>query len=118
MVLNCYPPGVSPVDVGCCISGLKSGGSVVLMGGISETVSFPCNEMMFGDIIVRGQFMYPPSAIRKIIGMIEAGLLNLDGFDEKVFKLGDVLEAVEHSASQGSKRFLFSTVLEPSVHIT
>jgi hypothetical protein len=57
--------------------------------------------------------MYPPSAVKKMIGLIEGGLVDLDLFREKEFKLDDILEAGEYSASKGRKEFLFSTVLTP-----
>jgi hypothetical protein len=49
--------------------------------------SFLHNEMMFRDVVVIGQFMYPPSTVSKIIGMLEAGLWNLEVFEEKVSKV-------------------------------
>jgi alcohol dehydrogenase len=114
MTLNMYPPGTPSANVGYGLSALKSGGTLVLMGGVRDDVAIPYSEMMLRNLVVKGQFMYPPSAVKKMIGLIEAGLLDLNAFEEKAFKIGDVLEAVEYSASKGSKAFMFSTVLEPS----
>jgi alcohol dehydrogenase len=114
MTLNLYPPGSLVENVIYGFPALKAGGTLVLMGGIQEAVAIPYGELMFKCITVKGNFMFPQSAVPKIIALAEAGLLDLDVFEEKSFKLGDVAEAVEFSASQENRGWLYSTVLEPS----
>jgi alcohol dehydrogenase len=113
MTLNLYPPGSSVENVTYGFPALKAGGTLVLMGGIQEAVAIPYRELMFKCITVKGNFMFPQSAVPKIIALAEAGLLDLDVFEEKSFKLEDVGEAVELSASQENRGWLFSSVLEP-----
>jgi alcohol dehydrogenase len=113
MVLNLYPPG-SPVEsTAYALSSLKSGGTLVLMGGIRDNVPLPYTELMLRCISVKGQFMYPSSAVKKVIGLIDAGLLDLSLFEQKTFKLEDVTEAVEFSASKENRGWLYTTVVEP-----
>ena len=113
MTLNIYPSGTATENVRYGLSALKSGGTLVLMGGIQDDVALPYGEMMLRNITVKGQFMYPPSAVQKMIGLVEAGLLDLTAFKEKSFKLDNVLEAVEFSASKENRGWLYSVVLEP-----
>jgi alcohol dehydrogenase len=112
MTLNLYPPGTPSENVGYGIAALKEGGTLVLMGGIVDPVTFPYGEMMQKCLTVKGQFMSPPTAIKKMIGMVESGVLDLSAFEQKVFKFEDVLEAVEVSASGENRGWLYSVVME------
>jgi alcohol dehydrogenase len=113
MTLNLYPPG-SPTDaIIYGLMALKPGGTLVLMGGVQDVIPIPYSELMRNSITIKGQFMYPPSAVLKMIGLVEAGLLDLNAFDEKMFKMDDVLEAVEFSASKENRGWLYQVVLEP-----
>jgi alcohol dehydrogenase len=113
MTLNIYPAGSSVESIVHGLGALKSGGTLVFMGGVQDAVPLPYGQLMQRCITVKGQFMYPSSAVAKMIGMIEGGLLDLTAFEEKAFKLDDVLEAVEYSASKENRGWLSSTVLEP-----
>jgi len=48
-----------------------------------------------------------------MIGLVEARLPDLNPFDEKAFKLGDVFEAVEFSASKEIRGWLYQVMLWP-----
>jgi len=103
MSLNLYPPG-SPTDaILYGLSALKSGRTLVLMGGVLEPIPIPYIEVMHKSITIKGQFMYPRSAVPKMIGLAEAGLLDLNVFDKKKFNLDDLLEAVEFAASKENR---------------
>jgi len=60
-----------------CLMALKSGGMASLMGGIQETVAIPYGLMMFKSLQLRGKFMYERDAIKRLIKMVESGLLKL-----------------------------------------
>jgi len=69
MSINLYPPG-SPTDaIVYGLSALKSGGTLVLMGGVLEPIPIPYMEVMRKSITIKGQFMYPRSAVPKMIGL-------------------------------------------------
>lgn len=113
IILNFYPPG-SPTDgVIMGMAALKIAGTLMLMGGIQEAIPLPYWDTMLKCITVKGQFMYPPSAVPKHIGLVQAGLLDLDAFEERTYKLDNILDAVEFAASKENRGWLFSTVLEP-----
>lgn len=114
MILNIHPPGVDPKQVVYPLPALKFGGSLVLMGGIFEEFPIPYGELMRKNIIVRGQWMYDRSAIAKAVGLIEAGLFDLSAFEHKSYKLDDIHEAIEFSASKENRGWLYSVVLEPN----
>jgi alcohol dehydrogenase len=50
LILNMYPPGTPASNVAYALLALKSGGSLVLMGGVREDVSFPYLELMMRNI--------------------------------------------------------------------
>jgi alcohol dehydrogenase len=112
MTLNLYPPGTPADNVGYGLGALKSGGTLVLMGGVANPVTFPYGEIMQRCLTVRGQFMYPPSAVKKMVGMVESRVLDLNVFEQRVFNFEDVVDAVEFSASKENRGWLFSVVLE------
>jgi len=113
VILNIYPWGAPVESTVHGMAALRRGGTLVLMGGIPDAVPLPYLEMMMKSITVKGQYMYPPSAIRKLVGLIEAGLLDLNAFEEKSFKIDDVLDAVKYASNKDTRLWLASTVLEP-----
>ena len=109
IILNFYPPG-SPTDsVIRGMAALTMAGTLMLMGGIQEAIPLPYGDTMLRCITVKGQFMYPPSAVPKHIRLVQAGLLDLDAFEERTYKLDNVLDAVEFAASKENRGWLFST---------
>jgi alcohol dehydrogenase len=52
-------------------------------------------------ITLHGQFMYPRSAMEKLIELIAAGLLSLQNFEVKSFPLAAINEALRFAADYG-----------------
>ncbi len=65
------------------IRSLRSGGRVTLMGALEEAIQIPYVETMVKELTIRGNFMYPPTAVGDIAKMIESNLINLDMIDVK-----------------------------------
>jgi Zn-dependent alcohol dehydrogenase len=78
---------------------------VVLMGGVGMLggagLELPYPWIMRNCIAIRGQFMYPPEATVRMVGLIRSGLLRLDNFVATTFDLDHVNQAVEHAAANG-----------------
>jgi alcohol dehydrogenase len=55
--------------------------------------------MMRECIEVRGQWMYPRDATRRMVGLIRSGLVRLEDFTVAEFPLEEVNEAVAHAAA-------------------
>ena len=113
MTLNLYPRGVPADGVVHGLSALKSGGTLVLMGGGQEAIPIPYSDLMHNCITIKGQYMHPRSTVPKMIRLAEVGLVDLNVFDEKRFKLENVLEALDFSASKENRRWLYQVILEP-----
>ncbi|CAG8952666.1 hypothetical protein HYFRA_00008908 [Hymenoscyphus fraxineus] len=84
-----------------CILALRRGGRVSLMGGIGAEVPIPMGFIVRKDIRLVGKWMYDREDIAQLIGMIEMGLLGLQG-DVKTFKLEDWEEAFETAEREGA----------------
>src|SRR5262249_21210182 len=86
-------------------------GRIVLMGGLDQDLALPYRHLMRNDITVRGQWMYPPQAPARMIGLIRAGLVDLRQFRVDAFPLRQVNDAVAHAGRTGGAFRL--TVLRP-----
>ncbi len=84
-------------------------GGVGMLGGAGLELPYPW--IMRNGISIRGQWMYPPAATIRLVGLIRSGLLRLDHFDVTTFALNDANEAVAHAAANGGPFKM--TVIQP-----
>lgn len=99
VVLDLLPPEASASWVRAAALAVRPYGRVVLMGGIREDISLPYAWMMRYGIEVRGQWMYPRDAIRRLVQMVRSGQISLDEYAVTEFPLEQVNEAVAHAAA-------------------
>jgi hypothetical protein len=88
---------------------------VVLMGGVGMLggagLDLPYPWIMRSCITIHGVWMCPPHAATRMVGLVRAGLLNLNDFEATIFGLGDANDAVAHAAANpGAFRM---TVIQP-----
>jgi alcohol dehydrogenase len=62
-------------------------------------------------ITIRGQWMYPPAAIPRMVGLIRSGQIDLSHYSVAPFALDDVNTAIDHAAANAGPFRL--TVLRP-----
>ncbi len=114
-VLDLLPPAASAVQARTAILAVRPGGRVVLMGGVGmsggDGLELPYPWLMRNSISVRGQWMYPPDATIRMVGMIRSGLIRLDEFAAVTFGLDDVAAAIDHAAANAGPFKL--TVIRP-----
>ena len=84
-------------------------GGVGMLGG--DDLALPYPWIMRNLITIKGQWMYSPAAVRGMVGLIRAGLLDLGQFAVTEFALDDVNEAAAHAAASGGPFRL--TVVRP-----
>jgi NADPH:quinone reductase-like Zn-dependent oxidoreductase len=114
-VLDILPPhaGVKPVRAAAMT--VRPYGRVVLMGGVGmlggDDLALPYPWLMRNCISVMGQWMYKQDAALRVVGLIRAGLLQLDGYEIVAFGLDDANKAVAHAAANSGPFKL--TVLRP-----
>ena len=78
-------------------------GRVVLMGGVGMLggagLDLPYPWIMRDCITIHGQWMYPPHAATLMVGLVRAGLIDLDHFEIAAFNLDHINDAVAHAAA-------------------
>ena len=111
MVLDFLPREASAAQAQAAILAVSPGGRVMLMGGVRSDLALNYNVLMHQEITLRGVWMYRREAIPRMVGMIRAGLIDLDGFDLTEFALDDANAAVAHAAANAGPREL--TVIRP-----
>ena len=114
-VLDILPPSVSATVVRAAIMAMRPYGRAVLMGGVGmlggDDLSLPNPWIMRNCVSIHGQWMFAPSAVRGIIALVRAGLLDLGQFNVTEFGLEDANEAVAHAAAHAGP--FRNTVLRP-----
>lgn len=98
-VLDLLPPAATPTQVRAALLAVRPCGRVVLMGGLRDDLPIPYGWLMRNCVTLRGQFMYPREAIARLVSLVRAGLLRLDGAAITSFPLDRANEAVAHAAA-------------------
>ncbi len=102
-VLDLLPPAASPAQVRTAMLAVRPNGRVVLMGGVGlqggEPLTLPYPWLMRNNITVRGQWMYPSTAIPRLVGLLRGGLLDLKELMVHTFPLDRANDAVAHAAT-------------------
>lgn len=103
LMLDLLPPAATIAQVRAGVLAVRPNGRVVLMGGVGMAggpgLDLPYPWLMQNNITVRGQWMYPPEAVGRMVALIRAGLVDLGQFTTTAFELDDVNAAVAHAAA-------------------
>jgi alcohol dehydrogenase len=103
VVLDLLPPAATASQVRAAVLAVRPNGRVVLMGGVGlqggEDLGLPYRWLMRNNITIRGQWMYPPSAVTRMAAMVRAGLVRFEEFAVTSFDLDHANEAVAHAAA-------------------
>jgi alcohol dehydrogenase len=114
-VFDFLPPSVSTTVVRAAVMAVRPYGRVVLMGGVGMLggagLDLPYPWIMRNCITIHGQWMCPPEAPARMIGLVRSGLLALDQFAVTEFDLDHANEAVAHAAA--NSRPFRMTVIRP-----
>lgn len=102
-VLDILPPAASAAQVRAAVMAVRPYGRVVLMGGVGSQgtggLDLPYRWLMRNGISLRGQWMYPPTAVPSMVKLIHSGLIRSDHYQLTTFGLDDVNQAVAHAAA-------------------
>ncbi|OAL25629.1 hypothetical protein AYO20_10404 [Fonsecaea nubica] len=67
---------------------LRHGGRMCLMGGGNHDVVLPHGVLMRNDITVKGKWMYEPTDVKRLIALVESGVVKLHRDEDSVNPLG------------------------------
>jgi alcohol dehydrogenase len=105
VVLDLLPPAAGVAPVRAAAMTVREFGRVVLMGGVGmlggDDLALPYPWLMRNSVTVRGQWMYPRTAIAQLIHLVRCGLLNLGHERVTTFRLDEANDAVAHAAAHG-----------------
>jgi alcohol dehydrogenase len=105
-VLDLLPPIANTTQVRAALMTVRPYGRVVLMGGVGMLggagLDLPYPWIMRNCITIHGQWMCPPYAPIRMVGLIRSGLMNLDHFEATTFDLVHANEAVAHAAANAA----------------
>jgi alcohol dehydrogenase len=80
-----------------CIMALRSNGTAVFMGGSHANIPVPYDYVMHQNLTIRGQYMYPRYAPLWLMGMLRAGLIDLESFSTQAFPLAQANQAIRYA---------------------
>lgn len=80
------------------LGGLRWGGRLVIQGSMDVPLELPYGDVMVRDIEIRGAFMYPRDAFRKLAAMARSETLDLGCVDVHTFPLEHIEEALVRAA--------------------
>ncbi|OAP58192.1 hypothetical protein AYL99_07282 [Fonsecaea erecta] len=103
------------------VHALRHGGRMCLMGGGNHDVALPHGMLMRKDITVKGKWMYEPTDVKRLIGLVESGVVKLHRDADSVnppgskvvakFKLEEWEQAFDTAEKQGKSGGII--VMEP-----
>lgn len=104
VVFDILPPQATVAQVMAAVNSVRPNGRVSLMGGVGMggqggELGLPYAWLMRNNITVRGQWMYPRSAVSRLIAIIKSGQLDLGCYEAVEFPLGAVSAAIAHAAN-------------------
>jgi alcohol dehydrogenase len=80
------------------LKALRRGGRLCVMGSLTVPLPLDYGELLRNDWTLRGRFMYPPTAIARLIAMAGAGTLDLGAVEVTSFALSALPAALEAAA--------------------
>ncbi len=87
------------------IRSLRNGGRATLMGALEEAIQIPYVEIMIRELTIRGNFMYPPTAVGDIAKMMATRLIDLDLIEVQSYPLVEAADAIEEASKKGGLSF-------------
>lgn len=99
LVVDLLPSGTNDTSTTLsALFALRTGGTLVLGGG-AATLNVPYGAVLYKNLTIKGQVMYEKKWIPELISLVDAGLINLDLFEEQSFKLAKINEGVKAAQS-------------------
>lgn len=77
------------------LNALRRGGRLVLMGSMKVPLCINYNQVMANDLEIIGQFMYPPDAGQRLLGLVSTGLLRVGAIVPRIFALAELQQAID-----------------------
>lgn len=106
------PPAQGKEQLKAGMLALRHGGRMCLMGGGNQDINLPHGLFMHKDLTIKGKWMYEPIDVKRLISLVETGVVKLNKASEQVkpygasvlakFKLEDWEKAFDEAERVGS----------------
>ena len=112
---DCLGVGGDANETGKLVAGaVKRGGMAVLAaGGAQGELGGTYTEMMEREVPVLGSFWFSDAEADEMIALMAAGVIDLSKYEDRVFKLDDINDAVECVANRPGG--FLNVVVKPNV---
>ncbi|MDQ6801062.1 MAG: zinc-binding alcohol dehydrogenase family protein [Acidobacteriota bacterium] len=84
------------------LNSLRRGGRLVLMGSMTTALPVPYMQLMFNNLEIIGNFMYPAGAYRRLLELLGTGRLDVQRIVPRIFPLAALPEAMEAASTAKS----------------
>lgn len=110
LMLDCAS-GAAGETSSALVSRLRRFGRAVFVGGHSGPMTLDTAALMRNSNAVIGSYWFEREDLRRLIGMVKGGVLDLSAFRARAFGIGKIHDAIHHAATSGGG--LEHTVLIP-----
>jgi alcohol dehydrogenase len=81
-------------------------GSIVLFGGVSDTLPLAYADVLIRRLHISGSYMYETSEAIEALRLVNTGILNVDWIKTKSYVLSDARNAISDAKSSGASQFV------------
>jgi threonine dehydrogenase-like Zn-dependent dehydrogenase len=87
------PPAAGKDHLKAGMLALRHGGRMCLMGGGQQDIQLPNGMFMHKDLTLKGKWMYEPMDVKRLISLVETGIVKLHKNDEAAQPYGAAVAA-------------------------
>ena len=99
-----------PDSILACLQSLRHRGTAVFMGGVRIPIPIDYAKIMISELTIRGNFMYPRTAVADLVRLVATGQLDLNKIALRTFPL-DQFEAACDQAERAKALDAVSVVM-------
>jgi NADPH:quinone reductase-like Zn-dependent oxidoreductase len=91
----------TPDQTLACFDALAFKGTMVLVGGVSHSLSIPYGQIMRRQLTIRGSFMFERQNALKCWNLVRSGAIDLSVIRPHAYSLDEVEQAIDKASSLG-----------------
>jgi len=92
-------PSADPTLAG--LDALRIGGTLVLVGGVRQTLALAYSQIMRRQLTIRGSFMFDRAGALQTWNLVRSGVVDLSNVTALAFRLADIEQAMAKAATLG-----------------
>ncbi len=101
LVVDYLADAPAPVPALAGFDVLRVGGTLILVGGVRQTLAFPYAQIMRRQLTIRGSFMFDRAGAIQTWNLVRSGAVDLSKVRAFDFPLGDIERAMDKAMTLG-----------------